>query len=152
VSGDEMCAQILGLLELSKNSHAVYECLTESGHKVLLAKTFAEAMDVLRGGCSIDLIISDVHLENGGTVFDFLKWVKCNPSTKAVPFVLFSSQPTAVAKYLEHGLKLTARKLGAAKYISMDTFDAKDFSKQIDSLLQKQDGSNAAEVISSKLP
>ncbi len=146
-----MCAQILGLLELSKDSDAVYESLTKSGHNIVLCKTFAKAIEFL-GRSSIDLVISDVHLANGGTVFDFLIWVKRNTSTKMVPFVLFSSEPTTLAKYLEDSVKITARALGAAKYISMDTFDSKDFSQQIDSLLKKQDESNAAEVTSPNYP
>ncbi len=150
MNGDPMCAQILGLLELSENSHAVYECLTKRGHKVLLFKTFTEAITVI-GNSPIDLVISDVHLANGGSVFDFLVWVKSNPSTVGTPFVLFSSQPTILAKYLEHSIKITARVLGAAKYITMDTFDSNDFSEQIDALLQKHDESNVA-AIKSKYP
>ncbi len=112
--GELMCAEILALLELPENSRAVYEALTESGHSVVLSKSFAEAIRVLARG-SIDLVISDVHLENGGSVFDFLKWVRLNPGTKAAPFVLLSSNPSVLAKYLEDGIKITLRALGASK-------------------------------------
>jgi CheY-like chemotaxis protein len=83
----------------------------------------------------VALIISDVHLENGGSVFDFLRWVKRHPIIRATPFVLFSCTPTSIAKYLEDGLKTSSRLLGAAKYITMDRFDSDEFNRQIDSLL-----------------
>jgi hypothetical protein len=37
-----------------------------------------------------DLVISDVHLENGGSVFDFAIWVKKYPKTSRTPFAMFS--------------------------------------------------------------
>jgi CheY-like chemotaxis protein len=106
-------------------------------------KNFPEAIEFLRKQ-HVDLIISDVHLENGGNVFDFLRWVKENPSTKSTPFVLLSSEPTPRAKFFEDGLKTTARLLGAAKYISMDRFDSEEFRKQIDALLPSIDKPNTS--------
>ena len=109
-------------------------CREKRGKPVERAKTFNQAITFLKSR-RVDLIISDVHLENGGSVFDFLKWVRGNASTKDVPFVMLSCQPTAVAKYLDDAVKTTARLLGAAKYITMDTFDSEHFRKQIDPLL-----------------
>jgi CheY-like chemotaxis protein len=96
---------------------------------------FTKAMEIFQKSSNFDLIISDVHLENGGNVFDFMRWVKRNPASSKIPFVLFSCEPASMAKYLEHGVKAAARVLGAAMYITMDTFDAEEFRKQIDSLL-----------------
>ncbi len=131
-----MRALILGLLEEDDNAHQVIESLTQSGHAVHAVDTFTKAMAVFTAEHEpIDLIISDVHLENGGNVFDFMKWIKRNPITSGIPFVLFSFHPAGRAKYLEDGVKTSARLLGAAKYITMDKFDSDEFRKQIDSLL-----------------
>jgi CheY-like chemotaxis protein len=140
-----MCAQILALLERPEDPDAISESLRQSGHLVILARNFAQAKALLIVS-PFDLIISDVHLENGGSVFDFLMWVKRYPHTMETPFVLFSSRRSEMAKYLDDGIKITARALGAAKYIAMDCFDAKDFREQIDSLLPKKDESVEAEL------
>jgi len=127
-------ALILALHEEEINSTQVAESLEQSGHNVLLSKNFTDAISLLESH-HVDLIISDVHLENGGNVFDFLRWVKKNPATRDIPFVLFSSEPTSRAKHFEDGLRTTARLLGAVMYLSMEIFDSVEFRKQIDSLL-----------------
>jgi CheY-like chemotaxis protein len=132
-----VCARILTLLERHEESHEVNKNLVQSGHQVVVTRTFAEAIAVLQE-MPFDLIISDVHLENGGSVFDFLRWVKLNPTSEATPFVLFDTKVTPVGKYLEDGLRTTARILGAARYIAMDPFNTDDFCRQIDSLLPNE--------------
>ncbi len=129
-----MNALILVLHENDENSLQVAESLERSGHKVLQSKNFSHALQILQNQY-VDLIISDVHLENGGSVFDFLRRVRKNPCTKDTPFILFSSKPTSQAKFLEDGLRTTARILGASMFITMQTFDADEFCKQINSLL-----------------
>jgi len=131
-------ALILALHEDNQNAQQVTRSLKLSGHGVIESLSFTHAITVLNNQ-HVDLIISDVHLENGGNVFDFLRWVKKNPSTKDTPFVLFSSEPTTRAKYFEDGLRTTARMLGAALYITMEIFDSDEFRKQIDSLLPIQE-------------
>ncbi len=130
-----MVALILGLLEECENSHQVASSLMKAGHKVQTVDTFAKAMAMFEQPHEVDLIISDVHLENGGNVFDFLKWVRRNPSTSKIPFVLFSFKPKKLAKYLEDGVKTSARILGADLYITMEFFDSDEFNRTIDSLL-----------------
>lgn len=129
-----MHALVLALHEDDQNAQQVTKSLKLSGHGIIESKSFTHAISVLNKQ-HVDLIISDVHLENGGNVFDFLRWVKKNPSTKETPFVLFSSQPTKRAKYFEDGVRTTARVLGAAMFIAMETFDSDEFRKLIDSLL-----------------
>jgi CheY-like chemotaxis protein len=131
-------ALVLALNEDGKNSEQVAESLKRSGHNVLLSETFSHAISVLKT-THVDLIISDVHLENGGNVFDFLRWVRKNPSTIETPFVMFSAKPSAMAKYVEDGLKTAARVLGAAMFISMEIFDSDEFREAIDSLLPAED-------------
>lgn len=130
-----MSARILALLELNENALQVEKCLKRSGHDVVAVPTFKRAIAMLHQHYKIDLIISDVHLENGGSVFDFIRWLKNNPPADSAPLVLFSFNPTPRAKYLEDGVRTSARFLGVSKYITMETFDADEFRKQIDSLL-----------------
>lgn len=129
-----MHALVLALHEEDENAQQVSRSLKQSGHDVIESPNFTHAISVLNRQ-HVDLIISDVHLQNGGNVFDFLRWVKNNPSTKKTPFVLFSSQPTSTAKYFEDGLRTTSRMLGAAMYITMEIFDSDEFCKLINSLL-----------------
>jgi CheY-like chemotaxis protein len=131
-------ALILTLHENDDNAHQVAESLKLSGHNVIMSKNFAHAISVL-GSHQVDMVISDVHLENGGNVFDFLRWVKRNPSTSAIPFVMFSSRPTVMAKYVEDGIRTAARMLGAAMFITMEIFDTDRFRARIDSLLPAED-------------
>ena len=129
-----MRAKILALLELVENSHQVVESLEQAGHHIVACKDFTQAMEVLQSE-PVDLIISDVHLENGGNVFDFLRCVKNNPATRKTPFIMFSSKPNAKAQYIEDGVRIAARVLGATMYMTMDNFDSAEFSKQIELIL-----------------
>jgi CheY-like chemotaxis protein len=137
---ETVCAQILALLEQDDNSRLVIDSLTRSGHDVVRSKNFNDAISVLQNK-KVAIIISDVHLENGGNVFDFLTWVTRNPLTCKTPFVLLSYRPTPLAKHLEDGVRTTARLLGAASYISTDSFNSGEFRKHIDKLLQASDQS-----------
>ncbi len=143
-----MHSMVLALNEDDQNSDQVSASLKQSGHSVILSKTFSHAISVLNSH-QVDLIISDVHLENGGNVFDFLRWVRNNPSTKDTPFVMFSSRPSSLAKYVEDGVKTAARMLGAQMYLTMEIFDSDLFRKQIDSLLPE---GNQTIPLSTNLP
>ena len=125
---------VLALQENDKNSKRVSDSLKLSGHDVVLSQNFRHAIEVLKN-MHVDLIISDVHLENGGTVFDFLRWARNSPYTKNIPFVMLSIEPTRAAKHVEDGIRTSARALGAAMFISMETFDQEEFRRKIDSLL-----------------
>ena len=132
-----MGARILTLLEEHENLKQVVDSLELSGHHLQACKNFKDAIETLKGKNfeAVDLIISDEHLENGGNVFDFLKWVRRNPATEQIPFIMFSSRPTQRAKYLEDGMRVAARMLGTTKYITMNNYDSEEFRRQIDSVL-----------------
>ncbi|MBX9723212.1 MAG: hypothetical protein K2X81_17545 [Candidatus Obscuribacterales bacterium] len=132
-----MVSQILVLMENSDHFAAVRACTEKAGYSLLLVDSFAKATEIL-SHTSVDLIISDVHLQNGGSVFDFLKWVKSQDSIKDIPFALFSLEPNKLAKYLSHGIIAAGRQMGAAKYISMEHFDSGLFVEEIVELLRKQ--------------
>ncbi|HEY9681057.1 MAG TPA: response regulator [Oculatellaceae cyanobacterium] len=129
-----MAALIIALLEHSEHGAQVAGCLEQVGYEVVVVGSYPRAKAILQEH-TFDLIISDVHLENGGSVFDFLKWVKSEPVLHSIPFVLLSVQPTKLAKYLADGVQTAARMFGAAKYITMEEFASADFVQQIGELL-----------------
>ncbi|MBX9668360.1 MAG: hypothetical protein K2X93_12110 [Candidatus Obscuribacterales bacterium] len=129
-----MKAQILVTMEHKEQMKLISDCLEKFGHCVIQADTFHKSMEVLK--CSdIDLIISDVHLQNGGSVFDFLRWTKGDPYLRSVPFVCFSAEPPEIGKYLADGVRTAARALGAVRYLTMEHFDANVFRQEIEWLL-----------------
>lgn len=83
---------VIALLEDPAQARTIKYCLEEAGHAVIVVENFSKAKVVLEGRC--DLILSDVHLRNGGNVFDFLKWVKREPLLKH----LFSSVSNRVRR------------------------------------------------------
>lgn len=109
-------------MEHEDQRNLIGDCLEHVGHEVTKVDTFHNAMEILRAK-DFDLIVSDVHLQNGGSVFDFLRWVKGDPHMRATPFVCFSAEPPEIGKYLADGVRTAARSLGASRYISMDHFD-----------------------------
>lgn len=133
--------KILTLLEHPEALEMIAESLEHFGHVVLRATKFQEAMDILRQ-TEVDLIIGDVHLQNGGSIFDFLRWVKGDPHMRVVPFVCFSSEPIEVPRYLSDGVRTAARALGAARYITMEKFDKITFLSEIEWLLPQERAGN----------
>jgi len=132
-----MAAKILITMEHEKQRLQIGDCLEAVGHKVTKVDTFHNAMDILRSA-DFDLIISDVHLQNGGSVFDFLRWVKGDPHMKGTTFVCFSAEPPEVGKYLADGVRTAARSLGAARYIAMEQFDGPTFLHEIEWLIPER--------------
>ncbi len=132
-----MTAKILVTMEHEVQRSLIGECLEKVGHEVTKVDTFHNAMDILRAQ-DFDLIMSDVHLQNGGSVFDFLRWVKGDPHMRSTPFVCFSAEPPEVGKYLADGVRTAARALGAARYISMDQFDSSVLLHEIEWLIPEE--------------
>ena len=132
-----MAAKVLVTMEHEKERNQIAVCLERVGHEVTKVDTFHNAMEILRSK-DFDLIVSDVHLQNGGSVFDFLRWVKGDPHMHATPFVCFSAEPPEVGKYLADGVRTAARSLGAARYISMESFDEKLFLHEIEWLIPEE--------------
>lgn len=128
---------IIALMENHQCATKVRACLIEAGHSLRVVDSYAKAIVILND-YQFDLIISDVHLENGGNVFDFLKWTKSRPLLCQIPFVLLSIEPTARAKYMEDGIRTAARTLGATKYISLAHFDAAKLYSELAELLPEE--------------
>lgn len=129
-----MVALIVALLEHKEEHVSIRECLERAGHEVCIVDCFKRAKAVL---CehSFDLIISDVHLDKGGNVFDFLRWVKNDERLQQIPFVLLSVNPTPMAKTLQEGVRTAAHYLGAAAYIAMEVFDPALLNRELERFL-----------------
>jgi CheY-like chemotaxis protein len=138
-----MVSLMVALLEYPEHVADVRGCLEGAGHEVCLVDSFARATEILRAQ-SFDLIISDVHLENGGNVFDFLRWVRSQKYLRAVPFVLFSLGPNDLERYLADGIRTAGRQLGADKYICMEKFNSALLFEEIADLLS---GDIASQVL-----
>ena len=132
-----MSAKVLVTMEHEDQRTLIGDCLEHVGHEVTKVDTFHNAMEILRAK-DFDLIVSDVHLQNGGSVFDFLRWVKGDPHMRSTPFVCFSAEPPEIGKYLADGVRTAARSLGAAKYISMDHFDGPALLHEIEWLIPEE--------------
>jgi len=140
--GENVCAEILALVENHNNWSHLVQSLSKSGHHVHALERYSDAVEILKKNCQIDLIISDVHLQNGGDVFDFLRWVKMDSARAKTPFVLLSLEPTPMAKYLEDGIRISSRMLGASMYIRLDKFDSDRLREQIELLLPSEKGNS----------
>jgi len=124
-------------MEHESQRKLIGNCLEHVGHDVTKVDTFHNAMELLRSS-DFDLILSDVHLQNGGSVFDFLRWVKGDPHMRAIPFVCFSAEPPEIGKYLADGVRTAARSLGAARYITMEHFNGPLLLQEIEWLIPQE--------------
>lgn len=140
-----MVAFVIALVEHKKHAEQIKRCIRAGGHDVSVVNCFSMAQTLLQTH-PCDLIISEVHLENGGNVFDFLKWVKHDPHLGAIPFVLLSLEPSDLALYLHDGVRMAARHLGAAKYISMGEFDAALFNAALSEFLPQPEDSQSPQL------
>lgn len=136
-----MTAKILVTMAHEEDRNQVAECLERFAHVVTKADTFHNAMEILRS-TDFDLILCDVHLQNGGSVFDFLRWVKGDPHMATTPFVCYSAEPPEIGKYLADGVRTAARALGAARYVVMPKFDGTALLHELEWLIPEQKTGN----------
>ena len=123
-------ARVVALIENQEMADSLRHCLSDHGCELSLAYSFDSAKALIaEQGC--DLIISEVHLENGGSVFEFLEFAKSLPNSSEIPFVLLSVKPSKVANILRDSLLFTASQLGAAKYVSMEEFDCESLVHEL---------------------
>ena len=113
-----MVPRVLVLQEKTKNIANIEASLPDC--ELIFVRTIQEAIPLLRD--DLHLIISAVHLEYDGSVFDFLKLAKGSPATSRIPFVFYCSLSSLFARSVRDGLQIAARALGADKYITMETF------------------------------
>jgi len=115
-----MLASVLALQEKDENLVNILDSLPDCETEIVC--TVHDALAALDRK-TFHLIISAVHLEHDGSVFDFLKSVRDNQFTKHTPFVFYCSRTTSFARSVRHGLQIAARTLGADRYITMEYYD-----------------------------
>jgi two-component system sensor histidine kinase/response regulator len=123
----------IALLELQIDALRVKAALEGADHNVTVIDNFSIAKPLLQSA-AFDVIIADVRLENGGSVFDFLRWIKSDPILKIIPVVLLSLRAGKLAKHLRDGLQIASRELGAAKYIVSEPLEPDYLNEQISDL------------------
>jgi CheY-like chemotaxis protein len=112
--------KVLVLQEKAENVFNIREALPDC--EIQLFDHVSQAIQAINRE-DFDLIVSAVHLEHDGSVFDFLKTVKTNIRFHHIPFVFYCSKSSTFARSVRHGLQIAAHALGAEKYITMEHYD-----------------------------
>lgn len=126
-------ANILVVQDVEANIADIKLSLEPAGHQLLIARSVDGAVTLLNAA-SFDLLICGVHLQKS-SVFELLKFVKDDPKRRSMPFIFFCCSPQDIAKYVSETVRKIAMLLGADKYITYETFDAKQFLTEIELLL-----------------
>lgn len=124
--------KVLVLQEKAENVFNIREALP--GCEIQLFDHVNQAIQAI-GRTDFDLIVSAVHLEHDGSVFDFLKTVKTNIRFHHIPFVFYCSKSSTFARSVRHGLQIAACALGAEKYITMEHYDRDTLRDELISVL-----------------
>lgn len=122
-----MVRRVLVLQEKPENIRNIQAALPDC--ELAVVNTVDKAYRCLSNG-AYHMIISAVHLEYDGSVFDFLKLAKGHPATKHLPFIFYCSQSSIFARSVRDGLQIAARALGAEKYITMELFDVDELRQE----------------------
>lgn len=125
--------RILALDEPDRIAELTFACKA-LGHEVVPVLTIKEGMEFMDRQDHVDVIVSAVHLEHE-SVFDFLRLVKSSQDHKDVPFMLVCAEPTQLATFVNDVVAKSAKVLGAAKYLVMDTYNVHQLMKEINALL-----------------
>lgn len=134
--------KILAVLSSAPGPELLPGILEHFGDSVTVVHSFRAALEILRSW-HFDLIIADVHMQDDSSsgflhsVFDFLRWVKGDPSSRLVPFVCYSYRDADVPKYLADAASIAAFALGAQSCISESKPHSNDIRQVIESLLRK---------------
>lgn len=78
--------------------------------KVISATRMAEALRLLRGG--VDVILCSVQFDES-RMFEFLRVVKSNPRTRAIPFICFRHLDSVLRPTSFRGLEMACKAWGA---------------------------------------
>jgi len=123
--------------------------LKDSGQEVVKVGSVSDAEDFLHSKDHVDLIVSEVFMENDD-VFKLLSLVKKEPSHKDVPILTFACEPSRLGTEVIDSVSTAAKLLGASKTVHMPSFDLNQLIKEIRKLLAElpepkrvQDGDGA---------
>ena len=130
--------KILALKDRPEYALALKALIEPHGYEVLVVHTIEEAYDTLH--CEpVSMIIVAVHLQEGN-VFDFMRTVRADPSPsiRKLPLICLNLNPRLHARYLNDSLEISAKVLGADKFITMEPYDAAVLWAQIEKMLPEE--------------
>jgi response regulator RpfG family c-di-GMP phosphodiesterase len=104
--------------------------------EVVPVKTIAEGMNFLLTKDHVDVVVSEVYLQNE-SVFDLLKKLKSLPHHSKVPVILLAVNPGAIASFLSESVAEVALVLGAYKFLVMPDYDVERLMKEIAAVLPR---------------
>jgi CheY-like chemotaxis protein len=118
-----MVHKILALKDRPEYALALKELIEPHGYEVLPVHTVEQALELLQKE-EVNMIIVAIHLREGN-VFDFIREVRDSPDEKVrrVPIVCINLNPRLHARYLNDSLRISAKALGANKFITMEPYD-----------------------------
>jgi two-component system cell cycle response regulator len=127
--------KILALKDRPEYALALKDLIEPHGYQVLPVHTIEEAYETLHRE-AVNMIIIAVHLQDGN-VFDFIRTVRAdpNPDIKKLPLICLNLNPRLRARYLNESLAISAKALGADRFITMQSYDAESLWKQIEQML-----------------
>lgn len=116
--------KILALKDRPEYALALKDLIEPHGYEVLVVHTIEQAYETLHRE-AVNMIIIAVHLQDGN-VFDFIRTVRAdsNPTIKNLPLICLNLNPRLHARYLNDSLEVSAKALGADKFITMEPYDA----------------------------
>lgn len=117
-----MSYRILALMNEAAHVDALRSECESRDFELRHMRTIEQAMNWLDTKDHMDVIVSDVHLQNE-SVFDFLKRIKSEEAHQWIQFVLVCTNPSELAKFVNSQVQQAAQMLGADKYIMMHDFD-----------------------------
>lgn len=132
--------KILALKDRPEYALALKDLIEPHGYHVLVVHTIEEALETLHSE-AVNMIIVAVHLQEGN-VFDFIRTVRADPNAtiKKLPLICVNLNPRLHARYLNDSLEISAKALGADKFITMQPYDAAVLWAQIKQMLPEEEG------------
>ncbi len=131
--------KILALKDRPEYALALKDLIEPHGFQVLVVHTIEEALETLHSE-PVNMIIVAVHLQEGN-VFDFIRTVRADPnaSIKKLPLICLNLNPRLHARFLNDSLEVSAKALGADKFITMQPYDAAVLWAQIKQMLPDEE-------------
>jgi DNA-binding response OmpR family regulator len=131
--------KILVLKDRPEYAQALKELIEPHSYKVLPVHTIEQAMDAMQRE-EVNMIIVAIHLKEGN-VFDFIRAVRenANKKIKEVPIVCINLNPRLHARYLNDSLMISAKALGANRFITMEPYDPAALWQEMQTMLPLED-------------
>ncbi|MDZ4836601.1 MAG: hypothetical protein SGJ27_22720 [Candidatus Melainabacteria bacterium] len=128
------CYRILVLDVKSNHLDEIKEACKAVGQEVVGVTSIAEGLTFLNTKDHVDVVIAEAFLQNE-SVFDFLAKLKMKPMHADVPVMLIADEPSQVGTLCLPSVEVTAKLMGAGKFLFMPEFDIKRLMREIEAML-----------------